>query len=430
MSRIVPFVSVAAFAFAVFNGQTASAQIYTFTKIADSTTDDFNPDSTGAPALSDAGHVAFKAQSSDQASSRVLRSGPALARPLTTIADDSINLEIASFSDSLSVNNTGQVAVWISVNGPVFERIVRGDGGPLTTIAEASRNELFNFMSVVVSINDSGTVAWQGELNQPNFPQGLFTGDGGQPNIIFSTASSSFTSSFAGPMINNAGQIAFRAALAPSGNDAIFRYDGNSSYTPIADSNGPLSAAFDDEPGINSAGRVILLGRSDDISTEILLVGDGTELQTIVDTSGELEGFGSAAINDSNQIAYIALLDDFQTQGIFTGPDLVKDKVIKTGDNLDGSVVTRLSMSREALNNAGRIAFFAQLEDGRGVVMVASPQQTCAADFNGDGTVGSQDFFDFLAAFFAEDPRADFNGDAVINSQDFFAFLGAFFTGC
>ena len=54
----------------------------------------------------------------------------------------------------------------------------------------------------------------------------------------------------------------------------------------------------------------------------------------------------------------------------------------------------------------------------------------CAADFNADGVVNSQDFFDFLAAFFAGEPAADFNADALINSQDFFDFLGTFFAGC
>jgi hypothetical protein len=54
----------------------------------------------------------------------------------------------------------------------------------------------------------------------------------------------------------------------------------------------------------------------------------------------------------------------------------------------------------------------------------------CTADFNNDEIVNSQDFFDFLTAFFATAPEADFNNDKVINSQDFFDFLTAFFEGC
>ncbi len=47
------------------------------------------------------------------------------------------------------------------------------------------------------------------------------------------------------------------------------------------------------------------------------------------------------------------------------------------------------------------------------------------ADWNMDGAINSQDYFDFLSAFFALD--ADFNTDGVTNSQDFFDFITVFF---
>jgi hypothetical protein len=64
------------------------------------------------------------------------------------------------------------------------------------------------------------------------------------------------------------------------------------------------------------------------------------------------------------------------------------------------------------------------------LAFIISGSAACPADFSGDGVVNSQDFFDFLTAFFTLDPRADFDGDGQVTSQDFFDFLTAFFAGC
>jgi hypothetical protein len=54
----------------------------------------------------------------------------------------------------------------------------------------------------------------------------------------------------------------------------------------------------------------------------------------------------------------------------------------------------------------------------------------CPADFNFSGVVSVQDIFDFLAAYFSNDPRADINGSGAITVQDIFDFLAAYFGGC
>jgi hypothetical protein len=73
---------------------------------------------------------------------------------------------------------------------------------------------------------------------------------------------------------------------------------------------------------------------------------------------------------------------------------------------------------------AGGGNLFRQLGEGRAMVLGVP----CAADWSHDGTLNSQDFYDFVSSFFAG--GADFNGDGITNSQDFFDYVTAFFAGC
>ena len=63
------------------------------------------------------------------------------------------------------------------------------------------------------------------------------------------------------------------------------------------------------------------------------------------------------------------------------------------------------------------------------VTLIGAPEP-CPADFNLDGLVNSEDFFAFLAEFFAQAPAADFNANGAVTSDDFFAFLSSLFGGC
>ena len=55
---------------------------------------------------------------------------------------------------------------------------------------------------------------------------------------------------------------------------------------------------------------------------------------------------------------------------------------------------------------------------------------SCVADFNGDGTVNTQDVLAFLNAWNAGDSSADINGDGTVNTQDVLAFLNLWNAGC
>ncbi|MBK7403351.1 MAG: hypothetical protein IPJ41_01635 [Phycisphaerales bacterium] len=54
----------------------------------------------------------------------------------------------------------------------------------------------------------------------------------------------------------------------------------------------------------------------------------------------------------------------------------------------------------------------------------------CVADFNGDGSVNTQDVLAFLNAWTSGDGSADINGDGNVNTQDVLAFLNLWTAGC
>ncbi len=67
---------------------------------------------------------------------------------------------------------------------------------------------------------------------------------------------------------------------------------------------------------------------------------------------------------------------------------------------------------------------------GNGYWVRLTAGTACPADFNGVGGLTVQDIFDYLSAYFSNDPRADFNGAGGITVQDIFDYLSAYFAGC
>ncbi|HVU63554.1 MAG TPA: choice-of-anchor tandem repeat NxxGxxAF-containing protein, partial [Phycisphaerales bacterium] len=68
-----------------------------------------------------------------------------------------------------------------------------------------------------------------------------------------------------------------------------------------------------------------------------------------------------------------------------------------------------------------------------GIGVACSPVSAggcCKADFDQSGTLNSYDLFDFLGAWFAQDPAADIDGSGQVTTVDVLQFLGAWYNGC
>jgi hypothetical protein len=107
------------------------------------------------------------------------------------------------------------------------------------------------------------------------------------------------------------------------------------------------------------------------------VTGNGRPLTIVADTRGPFSDFGffgGPSINDAGEVAFSATLDGAFGTGVYTGPGPVADKVIAPGDALAGSVVTNASSCNESLANDGRVTFRADLEDGRSVIVFATPE--------------------------------------------------------
>lgn len=121
------------------------------------------------------------------------------------------------------------------------------------------------------------------------------------------------------------------------------------------------------------------------------------------------------------------LLSRVRVDNGFPGPTMVGGAW--PGHHVQGTTYALFSVTIPA---DGTIAFHSGLAGGNiqsgmnGFQLVRLAD--CPADWNGSGAVTSQDFFDFVASFFAG--AGDFNHDGLYNSQDFFDFVAAFFAAC
>src|SRR5687768_3314399 len=128
--------AVATLATMGFLAPPAYAETYTFTKVADSARDDFNPNSFTCASINNRGDIAFKA---GRTSSDGLNSFDGIYRAdadggITTIVEDPGRKRFGFVGNFPSMNDLGQVSFAANLAPDTDQAILRGDGKKLITI--------------------------------------------------------------------------------------------------------------------------------------------------------------------------------------------------------------------------------------------------------------------------------------------------------
>jgi hypothetical protein len=356
-----------------------AAGAYVFTKVVDSATDGFNPQTLriSCPSINTRGDIAFKSDRG-AASDGIYRANA--GGGITTIAEVAPGSGFALLANgNPSMNDSGQVAFGASPSAG-GQAIMRGDGTTLTTIASTSTQRRgFASFGNNTSINDAGEVAFDGQLGSG--ARGLFSGTGGATTTHYlNTEDASvdgspvrFNATSDRPSINNLGDIAFLDEIQGTFRQDIFRgQEGR--FMTISASNPPSA---DTPPLLNDGGTVawqtsFLDGSG--FSVRAIVTGDGVGPDTrVVDSSGAFNIFHFYSINNAGAVAFSATLDsdNLGIPSIFVGPNPKKDRVIGPGDKLDGGTVAGLRFCEEGLNDSGQLAFVAEIEDPNGDVRAA-----------------------------------------------------------
>jgi hypothetical protein len=357
----------------VFYASLSYAEQYTLVKIADSTCTEFFCDTstffTSPAVMNDAGAIAFSVHSEGNINGPVDHIVLAHGRTFIGIASSKNPLfQVGGLRDKYSLNNAGSVVFEAVLGGPTSSAVglFIGNGNSLKKVAESC---CAGFLGSEPSINNSGSVAYSvGTAIQ--LVRGTNTGV-----MIDDSGPFEF---FAPPIFNDTGAVVFRGNLDDS-RVGIFVADGKKTVSIAVFDDTFRYAGGNSSYSINNSGRVIFIASSGELGG--VYVGDGSSLKQIADTSGAYSLFPvgtfhniSPAINNQGKVAFRAQLRDGRS-GIFSGPDSVNDKVISTGDTLFGSNVVSIQFNRYGLNDEGQIAFNALLADGTQGIYLAIPNK-------------------------------------------------------
>jgi hypothetical protein len=220
-------------------------------------------------------------------------------------------------------------------------------------------------------INDFGQVAFEAEMTGGAADFGIFLGEGGNLTPVFVAnqiaPGGGIFEDFGNPVINARGQVAAVASLTNSTSPiGLFVGDGtNAVAIALTGQPAPKGGNYDSRSAfakplsINDRGEVAFhVGLTGGTSSQGIFRGDGQHTTTVAlagsiapGTTGTFLSFQDIKLANNGRIAFIATLlpgvggvDTSNNMGIWTGTsDEDLQLVVRTGDVINGNVLTRLS---------------------------------------------------------------------------------------
>jgi len=180
------------------------------------------------------------------------------------------------------------------------------------------------------------------------------------------------------PDINDTSQVAFFADIDfPSGpcDEAFMR--------SIVGGAEVIALGHDEQCDWDSSGSVPLaINESGSVAYAPFVFDPTNDIGTVfVDSTkvwdDHMPGFGDSpsveavALNDDGQVAF--QIESGSGFGVYTGSDPLADKVLASGDRLCDATATDIDFQRYGQNDAGQLALYVRLSDGRNLVVRADP---------------------------------------------------------
>jgi hypothetical protein len=384
--RVLGFVVIAA---AVLSGAgIAGASGYTFKKIVDDQGAFESFSIYSAQPLNNSGEAAFYAVRTNLTSDYFKSDGNQTTR---------VSTDPSHFLDSQTTGgiNDGGSVVFRGDDNAFQGGLWAGSGGGLTSVLYESLLDPNPAWLITgrASINDSNQVAFEGGwTSDPTDPTpvtryGFYRVSGGSVTVMAESGGTYTGAGNAPPALNDAGQAAFMMSTAGSGYH-LLRYD-SPGLTTIA--TGWSGSQF---VSMNDLGEVAFINQN---GTAVNVFRQGG-VQTIASTADGFDFVGDHGdgvfINDAGDVAFWGNVNTYngnpvQWQGVYTGTDLVHDRVMIDGDSLLGRTVSNLRLL--GINDSGQILMSARLSgpENWDILFLATPP--LAGDFQEDGDVDDAD---------------------------------------